>query len=147
MVLSKSEILRVFEHQDGVYLLICKLLYGAVLRITECMELRIKDIDFEQNSITIRCGKGDKDRVTILPSTTIDSLRNQIVYSRTLYDAKRRDDIPGVFMPEALERKYPNAGKEWAWYWVFPSKSLSVDPKNENNEAAPSVSGHGAETI
>lgn len=131
VVLSKPEILRIFEHLDGVHLLICKLLYGAGLRITECMELRIKDIDFEQNSLTIRSGKGDKDRVTILPSTVIDSLRNQIICSKTLYDADRRDDIPGVFMPDALDRKYPNAGKEWVWFWVFPSKSLSVDPRTK----------------
>lgn len=131
VVLSKPEIFKIFEHLDGVHLLICKLLYGAGLRITECMELRIKDIDFEQNTITVRSGKGDKDRVTILPAIVIDALRGQTMYSRTLYDADRRDDIPGVFMPDALERKYPNAGKEWGWFWVFPSKSLSVDPRSK----------------
>lgn len=131
VVLSQSEIERIFRHLEGVHLLICRLLYGAGLRITECMQLRIKDIDFEHGSITVRSGKGDKDRVTLLPSSAIEELQSRIRYSRTLYEEDRRDDIPGVFLPGALEKKYPDAGKEWAWYWVFPSKSLSVDPRTK----------------
>jgi len=131
VVLTKSEVQQVFAHLDGVHLLVAKLLYGAGLRITECMELRVKDVDFEQNSITVRSGKGDKDRVALLPSNAVDRLRDQLRYARTLFDADRGDDVPGVYLPDAFERKSPSAGKEWRWFWVFPSKLLSVDPRTK----------------
>lgn len=95
----------------------------------ECIRLRVKDLDFERREITIREGKGRKDRVTVLPSAVEDDLRRQLVLSRRWYELDRVNQAPGVYMPDALERKYPNAGKEWAWQWVFPSSKLSTCPR------------------
>ncbi|OGS35104.1 MAG: hypothetical protein A2293_00715 [Elusimicrobia bacterium RIFOXYB2_FULL_49_7] len=131
VVLSKNEIDRIFKCLDDGYLLICKLLYGSGLRITECAQLRIKDIDFEQHVITVRAGKGDKDRVTVLPVSAVDLLTEQVGKAKEVYCEDRKDDLPGVFLPDALEKKYPHAGKEWGWFWVFPAKGLSVDPQSK----------------
>jgi integron integrase len=128
VVLTKEEIQQVFEHLQGNILLMCKLIYGCGLRLTECLNLRVKDIDFAQNCLTVRSGKGDKDRQTVLPESIKNSLQKHLEEVRALYERDRSDDLPGVYLPDALGRKYPNAGKEWAWQWVFPSQSLSVDP-------------------
>lgn len=129
VVLTKDEIKRIFKHLDGIYLLMCKLIYGAGLRLAECLSLRVKDIDFEENILTVRSGKGDNDRTTMLPSTLKNSLLNHLEYSKKLFEADRSDDAAGVYLPDALERKYPAVGKEWGWFWIFPSRSLSVDPR------------------
>jgi integron integrase len=92
------------------------------------LKLRIKDIDFERNAVTIRSGKGDKDRETVLPKSIKENLRKHFEKARKIYEKDRQNSVPGVQIPGALERKYPNAGKEWAWFWVFPSHKLSVDP-------------------
>jgi integron integrase len=110
--------------------LVVRLLYGTGLRISECMELRIKEIDFEAKTITVRGGKGDKDRITLLPTSLIDELKNQLVEARRIFEIDRRENKPGVALPDALERKSPKAGVEWAWFWVFPAKSLSIDPRS-----------------
>lgn len=129
-VLAKQEVFQLFEHLDHICLLMAELCYGCGLRLRECIGLRIKDIDFERDCLSIRAGKGDKDRMTVLPESIRDPLRAHLEEVRTLYEKDRKDDIAGVYLPEALDRKYPNAGKEWIWYWVFPSKSLSVDPRS-----------------
>lgn len=116
---------RLFEHLEGTNLLMARLIYGCGLRLRECMRLRVKDIDFEQNLLTVRAGKGDKDRLTVLPESLKNDLREHLDGVRDLYEKDRRDGIEGVSMPGALERKYPNAGKEWIWQWVFPSKDIS----------------------
>jgi integron integrase len=105
------------------------LIYGCGLRILECLSLRIKDIDIEQGIVIIRAGKGDKDRRTVLPESLKDDLISHCAEVRSLYDKDRKNEIKGVYLPGALEKKYPNAGKEWGWFWLFPSKSLSVDPR------------------
>lgn len=105
-----------------------KLIYGCGLRLQECLGLRIKDIDLNQKIVIVRSGKGDKDRRTVLPESLKDDLTRHIADVKSLYDKDRKDNINGVWLPGALERKYPNAGKEWAWFWLFPAKSLSVDP-------------------
>jgi len=128
VVLTPEEIKRIFQHIPDVYRLMAKLIYGGGLRLMECLRLRIKDIDIERNMVIVRAGKGDKDRRTILPETLKDDLIRHISEARDLYDKDRKDNIGGVWLPDALERKYPNAGKEWAWFWLFPSRSLSVDP-------------------
>ena len=92
------------------------------------MGLRIKDIDFERNAITVRMGKGDKDRETVLPVSLKKDVGTQLKKIRPVYDKDRYDKVAGVQLPSALERKYPNAGKEWTWFWVFPSHKLSLDP-------------------
>ena len=105
------------------------LIYGCGLRLHECLGLHIKDIDLEQNVVIVRSGKGDKDRRTVLPKSLKEDLIRHIAAVRTSYDKDREEDLNGVWLPGALEKKYPNAGKEWGWFWLFPSKSLSVDPR------------------
>jgi len=92
------------------------------------LSLRVKDIDFVQNCLTVRSGKGDKDRQTVLPENIKNNLQEHLEEARALYESDKADNLPGVYLPNALGRKYPNAGKEWMWQWVFPSQSLSVDP-------------------
>ncbi len=129
VVLTVREVELIFDNLSGVHRLMAMLIYGCGLRLSECLNLRIKDIDLEQNLVIIRSGKGDKDRMTVLPETLKDDLIEHIANVRTLYDNDREQDLNGVFLPGALERKYPNAGKEWGWFWLFPSKSLSIDPR------------------
>ena len=102
----------------------------AVLRLSECLRLRIKDVDFQNNIFTIRSGKGDKDRQTLLSTKVLPTLKKQIQDIRKYYEEDRFEDRPGVELPKALDRKFPNAGKEWAWFWVFPSARISVDPRS-----------------
>lgn len=90
--------------------------------------MRVKDVDFERGCLTIRSGKGDKDRQTLLPESLKDDLQRHLRKVRELYEEDRRKECAGVWLPNALERKYPNAGKQWAWFWVFPSRKLSIDP-------------------
>jgi len=104
-----------------------KIIYGCGLRLRECLNLRIKDIDFARMAVTVR-GKGDKDRETVLPVSIKGTLRNHIESVRKIYEKDRKNGIAGVKLPSALERKLPNAGKEWAWFWLFPSRTISMDP-------------------
>jgi integron integrase len=129
VVLTKREVYLIFDHLNGTRLLIAQLIYGCGLRLMECLRLRVKDIDFERSCITVRSGKGDKDRETVLPESLKNDLRGHLDKVADLFEKDRRDKVAGVQLPGALERKYPNAGKEWAWQWVFPSKTLSVDPR------------------
>ena len=130
VVLSREEVTALLDNvEKPLYALVLRLLYGTGMRLMECIRLRVKDIDFERNEITIREGKGRKDRVTVLPSAVVDELTKQLSISRRLYELDRVNMVPGVFLPDALERKYPNAGKEWAWHWVFPSTKLSSCPR------------------
>jgi len=128
VVLTKLEIEKLFNQMSGRNLLMAKVIYGCGLRLHECLQLRIKDIDFERNAVTIRSGKGDKDRETVLPESIKKDLREQINKARKIYERDRKNNMPGVQIPNALERKYPNAGKEWAWFWIFPSGTFSIDP-------------------
>ena len=127
MVLTRQEIEQLFGQLSGVYLLMAKVVYGCGLRLRECLELRIKDIDFERRMLTVRAGKGDKDRVAVLPETLRQDLGEHIALVRYLYEKDRQNGAPGVYLPGALERKFPNAGKEWPWFWVFPAQSPSID--------------------
>ncbi|BBO16950.1 integron integrase [Candidatus Brocadia pituitae] len=129
VVLTLKEVHAIFDHLSGVQRIMAMLTYGCGLRLQECLSLRIKDIDLEQSIVMVRSGKGDKDRRTILPESLKDDLIAHISEVRGLYDQDREKGIHGVYLPGALEKKYPNAGKEWAWFWLFPSQSLSVDPR------------------
>jgi integrase len=122
VILSQEEVIKIFNKMDGVCSLMARLIYGGGLRLTECLELRIKDIDIENHIITVRSGKGDKDRRTLLSNNVIPDLRNQILSSKAVYESDRAENREGVSLPRALERKYPLAGKEWSWFWVFPSE-------------------------
>jgi integron integrase len=113
---------------DQVFGLMARLLYGAGLRLQECQQLRIKDIDFGSAIIMVRGGKGNKDRSVPLPRMLIKPLMDQMNVARNLYNIDRQRGMPGVFVPDALAVKYPNIGCEWGWFWVFPAQSYSVDP-------------------
>ena len=129
VVLSVSEVAALLEAMRGIPRLMATLIYGGGLRVSECCELRVKDIDFDQSLIHVRGGKGDKDRATLLPETGRDRLREQLRTADALYRADRHAGLAGVWMPDALDRKYPSAGTELGWFWVFPSQTLSLDPR------------------
>ena len=129
VVLTRDEVMAVLSSLEGGHNLIARLLYGAGLRIMECLRLRVKDIDFARGEILVRDGKGAKDRVTMLPGSLVSALREHLVRVQELH---RQDVEAGhgeVHLPFALDRKYPSAGREWMWQYVFPSASLSVDPR------------------
>jgi len=128
VVLTIREVEQIFDKMSGEHKLMAMLTYGCGLRVSECMSLRIKDLDIEQNIVIVRAAKGDKDRRTVLPESLKDNLIRHLSEIRSLYDNDRKQNLNGVYLPHALEKKYPNAGKEWGWFWVFPSKSLSIDP-------------------
>lgn len=127
-VLTEQEVLRLFGAMEGISLLMARLMYGSGIRLAECVRLRVQNLDFERDTIVV-FGKGDKQRETIFPESLKNSLREHLLTVRELFDHDRKEGVEGVKLPDALERKYPNAGKEWKWFWVFPSKALSIDPK------------------
>lgn len=128
LVLTQNEIKNVFNQLKDPYLLMAELIYGSGIRLNECLNLRIKDLDFERGSVLIRSGKGDKDRLTLLPDRIESRLNKHLANARLLYDKDRAENIAGVMLPSALSRKYPNAPIDWLWFWVFPSPKLSIDP-------------------
>jgi integron integrase len=155
VVLTRSEIDRLFGNMHGINRLMARLVYGCGLRLQECLQVRIKDIDLEREALTVRSGKGDKDRETVLPVSLKDDLKAQIERSRSVYEQDRARNAAGVMMPGALDRKYPKACKEWVWFWVFPSYMESIDPKSgtvrrhhvhhSNLQRAIKAAGHHAE--
>ncbi len=129
VVLSVPETAALLDAMHGTTRLMASLIYGGGLRISECCDLRIKDLDFDNSLIMVRSGKGAKDRATLLPDTGRDMLRAHLQRVHEVHTADRRAHLAGVWLPEALERKYPNAGRELGWFWVFPSPTLSTDPR------------------
>jgi integron integrase len=129
VVLSVPETAALLAAMRGTAWLMAALLYGGGLRVSECCELRVKDLDFDQGLIVVRGGKGRKDRTTLLAEAGRAELRAHLRRVDERYRADRRAGLAGVWMPEALERKYPSAGRELGWYWVFPSRTLSTDPR------------------
>ena len=129
VVLTRDEVMAVLLRLEGRHGLIARLLYGTGLRIMECLRLRIKDVDFERGEILVRDGKGAKDRVTMLPASVIPALREHVERVRELHRQDLAAGYGEVHLPYALDRKYPSAGREWMWQYVFPSASLSIDPR------------------
>jgi integron integrase len=129
VVLSVPETATLLGAMRGTTWLMAAHIYGGGLRVSECCELRIKDIDFDQGLIVVRGGKGGKDRTTLLAETGREELRAQLRKADVQHRADRESGIAGVWLPDALERKYPNAGREIGWFWVFPSHTLSTDPR------------------
>ena len=127
VVLTHDEVQEVLIHMQGVPLLMASLLYGAGMRLLECARLRIKDVDFSRGEITVRDGKGRKDRVTLLPSRLNDPLIGYIFRIRAQHDKDLRRRRGSVALPDALSRKYPGASREWAWQWVFPATRFYRD--------------------
>ncbi|MCP4295108.1 MAG: integron integrase [Proteobacteria bacterium] len=131
VVLSRQEVNRLLKGmKDDVFGLMTGLLYGTGMRLMECVRLRVHDIDFDDNTILIRNAKGQKDRIVPLPGKYRETLQHQLEKSRQLHDQDLKIGHGGVYLPEALERKYPKAAKEWIWQYVFPSGRLSVDPRS-----------------
>jgi integrase len=130
VVLSKDEIARVLALLEGEHQLLAQLLYGTGMRISEGLQLRVKDVDFEHQAIVVREGKGNKDRVVMLPQALAAALRAQLTRSRAWWLADQAAGRGGVFMPDALERKYPRAGASWHWFWVFPQATHAIDPRS-----------------
>jgi integron integrase len=131
-VLTVDEVRRLLgamESEDEAALL-ARLLYGTGMRLMEGLRLRVKDLSFERNVIVVREGKGAKDRVVMLPRSLAEPMRRQLERSREVWAADRGAGVPGVEMPDALAIKYPKAAESWAWHWVFPSPSFSVDPRS-----------------
>jgi integron integrase len=106
------------------------IIYASGLRLHECPSLRVRDLDFDRQIVTVRSGKGGKDRVTLFPHCLHPEMRRHLDDVRHLYSSDRREKRPGVPLPFVLERKYPKAAFEWTWYWIFPSSRLSVDPRS-----------------
>jgi integron integrase len=128
-VLSVDEVRKILENMEGTTKLMAELMYGGGLRVMECCRLRVKDIDFGMNQLIVRAGKGDKDRTTVLPERLKPVLEAHLERVKGLYDQDRASGVAGVQMPDALDRKLPHASTNLAWFWVFPSKGLSLDPR------------------
>lgn len=124
-----AKVLNLIENEP--FNLMARLLYGCGLRLKECQNLRIKDIDFGMMTVTVRAGKGDKDRTVPLPRSLVKPIMDQMAVSRHLHEIDTMRGMPGVYVPDSLDRKYPNIGCEWGWFWVFPAKNYSVDPETK----------------
>jgi len=130
VVLTPAEARTLLHHLSGDHKLMAQLLYGSGLRLMECVRLRVKDLDFEQRQIIVRDGKGQKDRVTMLPDQLREPLQLHLLQVKRLHQEDLELGHGEVHLPFALERKYPNANREWGWQWVFPARSLSTDPRS-----------------
>jgi integron integrase len=130
VVLTRDEVQSLLGRLHGTHWLVASLLYGTGMRLMECLRLRVKDVDFARGEILIRDGKGFKDRVTMLPSTLAVPLRDQLAYVRALHERDLSTGGGETGLPYALDRKYPGAGKEWGWQYVFPASDLSTDPRS-----------------
>jgi integron integrase len=129
VVLPVEEVTAMLSRMAGEYGLLARLLYGTGMRINEALRLRLKDVDFDRLTLVVRQGKGDKDRALMLPQALVADLRAQLAYSRSLWLRDRTDKVAGAELPLALARKYPRASESWAWHWVFPRATMSVDPR------------------
>jgi len=130
VVLTQEETGVLLGQMEGRARLMAQVIYSGGLRVMECCRLRVKDLDFQNSLIFVRSGKGDKDRSTLLAESVKPELKQHLEAVRGLYEKDRAAGVEGVWMPHALDKKYPNAGKEWGWQWVFPSPNLSTDPRS-----------------
>ena len=135
VVLSVEEVRQVLAALEGTQRLIGQLLYGAGLRLLEVLRLRVKDVDLARLQLVVRSGKGDKDRVTMLPVSVAEVLRAHLVEVRRVHAAELAAGRGEVWLPEALARKYPRAARDWTWQWVFPARQLTVDPYASSGES------------
>jgi integron integrase len=128
IVLSKAEAKTIIRQMSGVYRLMAQIMYGGGLRLMEVLRLRVKDLDFQNRQIIVRDGKGENDRVTIFPDSLLEPMRLHLKQVEAQHDQDLREGFGTVYLPYALERKYPNASRELAWQYVFPAADLSIDP-------------------
>ena len=130
VVLSQQEARAVLSELHGVFLIIAQLLYGSGLRVTECLTLRVQDLDFDRGEITVRSGKGAKDRRTILPAAVTPSLKDHLERVQMTFQQDLKDGYGSIYLPRGLSRKYPRANREWIWQYIFPAPNLSRDPRS-----------------
>lgn len=130
VVLSREEVAALLGEMEGVTWLMASLLYGAGLRLMECVRLRVQDVDFVRREITVRQGKGGKDRRTMLPASSAEALQEQMAEARRVHKRDLEAGFGAVWLPDALARKYPGAAREWAWQYVFPASARSTDPRS-----------------
>lgn len=130
-VLDQQEVSKVLSQLTNEHWLIASLLYGAGLRLMECLRLRVMNLDFSKNIIEIHAGKGNKDRRTILPTNLVTPLKRHLEVVKMIHDRDLAEGSGCVYLPYALERKYPNACREWAWQYIFPARTRSIDPRTE----------------
>ena len=128
IVLSKEECRRIFDRLEGTTRLMAELAYGSGLRLMELLRLRVQHIDLERMQLSVRGGKGDKDRMTVIPAALVPALTRQLERLRTLHEADRAAGLPAVWLPDGLEKKFKRAGERWEWQWLFPSREASRDP-------------------
>jgi integron integrase len=128
-VLTGAEVASLLGAMDGEMALLAKLLYGTGMRLMEGLRLRVKDMDFDRQVVVVREAKGGKDRVVMLPRSLHEALKAQLVRARAAWTHDRQVSYPGVEVPDALGVKYPDLGRRWGWFWVFPAPKLSVDPR------------------
>jgi integron integrase len=129
VVFTREEVKCLLAQLDGTLWLMASLIYGSGMRLMECVRLRVKDVDFHYKQLIIRDAKGQKDRVTMLPESLIEPLRNHLARIQQLHSQDLREGFGRVYLPHALDRKYPNAGREWGWQYTFPARSRSRDPR------------------
>ena len=129
-VLTPEEARQVIELIPDTYQLMTRLFYGSGLRLMECVRLRVKDIDFGYRQIIVRDGKGSKDRITLLPDSLVEPLRQQLTTAKKIHQQDLSRGLGSIYMPYALDRKYPNAAREWMWQYVFPATKTSIDPRS-----------------
>ncbi len=129
-VLTRDEVAGVLAQMEGIPALLARLLYGTGMRLMEGIRLRVKDVDFDRHVIIVREAKGNKDRVVMLPRSLAAALRLQLLAARAVWEADRQVQRGGVETPHALEQKYPKVGQTWGWFWMFPSPTLSIDPRS-----------------
>jgi len=130
VVLSEDDARALLSEMNGIPWMVAMLLYGSGLRLMEALRLRVKDIEFSRNEIVIRDGKGFKDRVTMLPKIVTEPLKGQLIQAKALHAQDIQEGFGEVWLPYALERKYPSACREWGWQYVFPSGKRSIDPRS-----------------
>lgn len=129
-VLSPEQVRRLIDQMKGTYQLMARLLYGTGMRLMETVRLRVRDMDFHYRQITVRSGKGNKDRVTVLPGSLLEPLEAHLARVKALHDKDLAEGFGHVYLPYALARKYPNAEREWGWQYVFPAFARSRDPRS-----------------
>ena len=128
-VLAVNEVQGLIGHMDDLYEMAARLQYGTGLRLSELVRLRVKDVDLGRGTVTVRSGKGSKDRMTVLPKSLVKDLERWIARSRRIFEKDRGNYLPGVWIPGALGRKLSRAGETWEWFWMFPAKATSIDPQ------------------
>jgi len=130
IVFTVEEVQAVLVHLHGTVWLVASLLYGSGLRLMECVRMRVKDVDFNYRQIVVRDGKGQKDRVTMLPERLIEPFKQHLARVKAIHEQDLSDGLGAVYLPFALDKKYPNAAKEWGWQYVFPASITSFDPRS-----------------